>query len=127
MESLLFLFIFFVALEVFESNWQKSDSFYGVIKNNYQVYKRSIFIFFLLNPTFIYSIYLSYTLNNFSLLMSSIVVLKFVDISFRLHLVNKIDKDEDISNLIPYNLPMNNIFRYINVFIYPTTFILSLL
>ena len=125
MENILYLFIFFIALELFESNWQKADTFYGLIKNNYTAYKKGIFLYFLLNPTFIYSIYLSYSLKNYSFLMTLIIGLKFADISFRLHLMNKIDKDEDITGLIP-DMPMNWMLRYINVFIYPVSFILSL-
>ncbi|MEA3384241.1 MAG: hypothetical protein U9Q20_06200 [Campylobacterota bacterium] len=59
--------------------------------------------------------------------MSSIIVIKFADISFRLHLVNKLDNNEDISSLIPVDIKMTNIFRYLNVFIYPITFILALI
>jgi len=123
----LFLVIVFVALELFESNWQKSDSFYGVIKNNYKVYSKSIFLFILLNPTFFYSIYLALTLNNFGFLMSSIVILKFMDISFRVHLMKKIDYDEDISSLVPIDISMRGILRYINVLIYPITFLFVVL
>ncbi len=124
MENILYLLLFFIALEIFESNWQKADTFYGLIKNNYTAYKKGIFIYLLLNPTFIYSIYLSYSLHNYTFLMTMIIGLKFADISFKLHLMNKIDKDEDISQIIP-DMPMNLMLRYINVFIYPTTFIMS--
>ena len=125
MENVLYLFIFFIALELFESNWQKADTFYELIKNNYTAYKKGLFIYLFLNPTFIYSIYLSYSLHNYSFLMTLIIGLKFADIIFRLHLMNKIDKDEDITQIVP-DMPMNWMLRYINVFIYPTSFILSL-
>ncbi len=118
--------IFFVALEIFESNWQKSDKFLGVIKNNYLIYKRSVFLFILLNPTFFYALYLAISMNNYSFLMNMIIILKFVDISFRLHLCKKIDNDEDISNLIPYDMEYNIFLRYINVLIYPIAFYFSL-
>ena len=127
MENFLLLLAFFIALEIFESNWQKSDTFYGVIKNNYMVYEKGLFYFILLNPTFIYSIYLSYLLQNFGFLMTFIIGLKFADITFRLHLLNKIDRDEDITQIIPIDMPMNNMLRYINVFIYPTTFVMAVL
>ena len=127
METVLFLLIFFIALEVFESNWQKSNTFYGVIRNNYQVYKKSIFLFFILNPTFFYAIYLSFSLNNYSFLMNSIIILKFLDISFRLHIINKMNSNQDISSLIPIDINMTNFFRYLNVLIYPSVFFLSLI
>ena len=126
MTTSLFLVIIFIALELFESNWQKADSFYGVIKNNYKVYSKSILFFIFLNPTFFYAIYLAFTLNNFDFFMNMIIVLKFADISFRLHLMKKIQYDEDITSLIPMDIPMNNFLRYLNVIIYPTTFLFSI-
>ncbi|MCK5111180.1 MAG: hypothetical protein KAQ94_06635 [Arcobacteraceae bacterium] len=122
----LFIFIIiFAGLEVFESNWQKADTFYGVIKNNYIVYQKSLLLYFFLNPTFIYTLFLSFYLNNFTFWMSSIIVLKFADISFRLHLMQKIDKDEPLSDIIPIDMSMNNYLRYINVVIYPLCFIFA--
>lgn len=118
--------VFFAALEVFESNWQKSDTFAGVIKNNYQIYKKSIFLFILLNPTFIYALYLAISMNNYSFLMNMIIILKFADISFRLHLSRKIEMEEDLSTLVPQDMEYNFVLRYINVVIYPVTFYFSL-
>jgi len=125
METIYFLIIFFVALELFESNWQKADTLFGVLENNYKVYQKGILLFFLLNPTFIYSIYLSISLNNFTFLMNCIIILKFADISLRLHLCNKINKNENIESVIPADFQYNNLIRYINVIIYPTTFFFS--
>lgn len=127
MTTILILVIFFISLEVFESNWQKSNSFYGVIKNNYQVYEKNIFLYFLFNPTFFFSVYLAIIFNNFGFLMSSIIVLKFLDISFRLYLMSKIKNDEDITSLVPMDIEYTSSLRYFNVLLYPATFILSLL
>ena len=127
MTSLLILLVFFTSLEIFESNWQKSDTFYGVIKKNYKVYEKSIFLYFFLNPTFYFSIYLSIKFNNFSFLMSSIVLMKFIDICFRLFLMNKIKNDEDITFIIPMDMRYTFVIRYFNVLLYPTIFFLSLL
>jgi len=124
--SLLTLLLFFIALELFESNWQKSDSFYGVIKNNYQIYDKNIFLFILLNPTFFFSIYLAMKFGNFTFLMSSIIVLKFMDISFRLFLLKKIQNDDDINYLVPLDIKYTFFIRYFNVILYPSTFLLSL-
>ena len=127
MYDLIFLFSLFLALELFESNWQKSDSLYGVIANNYKVYKKSIYLYFLMNPSFFYAIYLSMTLNNFGFWMSLIIVLKFADIATRLSILSKIDRDEDISNVLPLDIPMNIYFRYMNLFIYIPALIFAFL
>lgn len=127
MTTIFILYIFFISLEIFESNWQKADSFYGVIKNNYKIYEKNIFLFILLNPTFFFAIYLSMKFNNFGFLMSSIIIMKFADICFRLFLMKKIHNDEDISHLVPVDIPYSFALRYFNVAVYPTMFFLSLL
>lgn len=118
------LFILFIAIEIFESNWQKSDTLYGVIANNFAVYQKSIILFFLLNLSFIYAIFLVIYLQNNSFLMLSIVGIKFLDIAFRLNLMTKISQNYPIEEILP-NIKMNFIFRYINVIIYPITFIFA--
>lgn len=80
-----------------------------------------------MNPTFFYSLYLAITLNNFSFWMSSIIVLKFVDISMRLHILKKIDNDEDIKELIPLDIPMNIYLRYMNIIIYIPALIFAII
>lgn len=118
------LFIIFVAIEIFESNWQKSDSLYGLIYNNYSVYKTNIFLFFLLNASFIYSIFLVIYLQNNSFLMLSIIGVKFLDISLKLNLMKKIDNEIPLEEVLP-NIRMTLLYRYLNVLIYPITFLFS--
>jgi len=125
MTTIIVLSVLFVCLELFESTWQKADTFYGVIKNNYNIYEKNIFIYFLFNPTFFFSLYLSMQFNNYGFLMSSIIVLKFLDISFRLLLMEKIQKNEDVSYLIPIDIEYSMLLRYFNVLLYPMTFILT--
>jgi len=115
------LFLIFIALELFESNWQKSDTLHGVLHNNYSIYQKGIIYFFLLNPSFIYSIFLVIFLQNNGFLMLSIVGLKFLDIAFKLNLLTKMSQGIDLQEIMP-NIQMNFIFRYMNALIYPITF-----
>ncbi len=125
MIELLIFLIVFIGLEIFESTWQKADTFYGVIKNNYKVYQKSLLLYFLANPTFVYVLFLSFYLNNFTFWLSTIVVIKFADISFRLYLLQIIDKDESISTIVLADMDMNNYLRYMNVVIYPLGFLFA--
>lgn len=119
------LFFIFIALELFESNWQKSDTLYGLINNNFLIFKKNIFLYFLLHLTFFYTIYLSFSLNNFTFWMSSILIIKFLDISFKLSLMQKLSKGMSIEEIIPFNIPMTIVFRYMNVVIYPLSFLFA--
>jgi len=126
MDTIIFLFSLFIVLELFESNWQKSDTLYGLLNKNYLVYKKNMFLYFIMNPTFLFSLYLAITLNNFGFWMSSIIVLKFLDISMRLNIMNKIDKNEDITTLVPMDIDMNIYLRYMNLIIYIPALIFAL-
>lgn len=116
----------FILLEIFESNWQKAPTLHGVMYNNYAMYQKSVLFYFLINPTFIYSLFLSFYLNLFNFWMSSIIVIKFIDIAFRLHIISKLTKGFELNEFIPIDINMNNVYRYLNVIIYPLSFLFSL-
>ncbi|APW66451.1 hypothetical protein LPB137_11595 [Poseidonibacter parvus] len=124
MDFITLLFIFIV-LELFESTWQKSPTLHGLVLNNFHIYKKNIFLYFILHPTFIFTIFVSLYLNNFGLWMSSILIIKFLDISFKLNLMKKLSSGLDISEIITFNVNMTPLFRYMNVLIYPVSFIFA--
>jgi hypothetical protein len=124
--DILSLFLIFIALEFFESNWQKSDTLYGLIKNNFSIFQKNIFLYFLLHLTFFYTIFLSFYLNNFSFWMSSILIIKFLDISFKLTLMQKLSSGKEIEEIMPMDVKMTIVFRYMNVLIYPLSFLFAM-
>ena len=124
--TILPLFFIFILLEVFESTWQKSNTLHDLILKNYLVYKKNIFLYFILHLTFFYTIFLSFYLNNFTFWMSSILVIKFFDISFKLTIMKKLSDGIDLLDIIPMNINMTNVFRYMNELIYPLSFIFSM-
>lgn len=123
--EILSLFLIFVALEFFESKWQKSDTLYGLLNNNFQIFQKNIFLYFLLHVTFFYTIFVSFYLNNFSFWMSSILIIKFLDISFKLSLMKKLSNGTNIEEIIPFNMTMIPILRYMGVIIYPLSFLFA--
>ncbi len=123
--EILSLFLIFVALELFESKWQKSDTLYGLLNNNFQIFQKNIFLYFLLHVTFFYTILVSFYLNNFSFWMSSILIIKFLDISFKLSLMKKLSNGTNIEEIIPFNMTMVPILRYMGVIIYPLSFLFA--
>ena len=123
--DILSLLLIFIAVEIFESNWQKSDSMYGLISNNFTMYQKSIFLYFTLHLSFFYTIFVSIYLNNFSFWMSSILVIKFLDIAFKLNMMQKLSNGLAIEEVMPINIKMTPIFRYMNVLMYPLSFIFA--
>ena len=123
--DLILLLIIFISLELFESNWQKADSLHGLILNNFYLYQKNLLVYFSFHISFIYTIFLCFYLNNFSFWMSSILIVKFLDISFKLSMLKKLSQGEEIMNVMPMNIKMTPIFRYMNVIIYPLSFIFA--
>ena len=121
--SLVFIFI---VLEFFESYWQKSETLYGFINNNFLLFKKNIFLYFILHLSFLYTIFLSLYFNNFGFWMSSIFIIKFVDISLKLSIMKKLLNGINIEEIIPMNINMSPILRYFNVVVYPLTFLFAI-
>jgi hypothetical protein len=124
MEITLLLFIF-VLLELFETTWQKSNTLHQLLQNNFFIFKKNIFLYFIFHPSFFYTIFLSFYFNNFGFLMSSILILKFFDISFKLTLMKNLLNGKDINELLQINVTITPFFRYLNVIIYPLTFLFA--
>ncbi|UTJ06040.1 hypothetical protein [Arcobacter roscoffensis] len=125
MEYLLLLTVF-ILLEFFESKWQKADTLHGLILNNFYLFKQNIFLYFSMHVTFFYTMFLCFYLNNFGFWMSSILIIKFLDITFKLSMMKKLLNGSTLEEVMPLNIQMSNIFRYMNVIIYPTSFIFAL-
>lgn len=119
------LFIIFILIELFESKWQKSQTLHGVLLNNLFIYKKNIFLYFLFNTGFIYSIFLTVYLDNYSFMMLSIVFIKFFDIGLRLSIIQKINDGIQLNEIIP-DIEMKPLYRYLNVITYPLTFLFSI-
>jgi len=127
MTNIYILISVLIFLELFESTWQKAPNLFGMMNNNYVIFQKNIFTYFLLNPTFIYSMFLAFYLNLFNFWMSSIIVMKFVDISFRLHIITKMGQGIELNQILPLDINMNNYFRYLNAVIYPLSLIFAVI
>ena len=123
--DLITLLILFMAVELFESNWQKHESLHGLIYNNFSIYQRNIFLYFILHVSFFYAIFLSIYLNKFDFYILSIIGIKFLDVALKLTMMQKLSQDVDINEIMPINMKMTPLFRYFNVLVYPATFAIS--
>lgn len=123
--DLILLLIIFISLELFESNWQKADSLHGLILNNFYLYQKNLLLYFSFHTSFIYTIFLCFYLNNFGFWMSSILIIKFLDISFKLSMMKKLSNGEELVNVMPMNIKMTSIYRYMNALIYPLSFVFA--
>lgn len=119
------LLLIFMAVELFESNWQKHESLYGLIYNNYLIYKKNIFLYFILHASFFYALAVTIYLNNFNFWMASIVIVKFLDMAVKLNMMQKLSSGLEIHEVMPMNVKMTPLFRYFNVLLYPFCFAMA--
>jgi len=115
-------------MEFFETKWQKADSLDKLLLKNYFLYKsEGIFGYLLVNLSFFYAIGVAFFLNNFVFWIDLIVVFKFMDISMKLYIFQKIDNEgEDVLyEFFPQNISMQEL-TYLNMSIYVTSMFIAL-
>ncbi len=127
MQEIYLELIILVIFEWYESTWQKATTLRGILSNIYTRYQQGIFYFLFSHPSFYYLLYLGlkYDLTNFWFL--SILFFKFMDISYKLVIVKKIEENA-LSEVLPAPLDMNISpwMGYINIVLYPALFLLAL-
>ncbi|MBE0498856.1 MAG: hypothetical protein IBX43_06385 [Campylobacterales bacterium] len=84
----LLLFILFIAAELFEMLWQKSQTLLQMLEKIYSYYQRSPYLLYLMHPSYIFSLYLLF-ISDFSLWIAAIVAIKSLDIVFKILLIHK--------------------------------------
>lgn len=120
--------IVLVILEIFEISWQRGKNFRDYVSSLFAFYKKGVIFFILLHPTLYFVIFAQIALQNYSLLASSLVIIKFLDLSFKISLMDKIYNNKDLGNFEPllkgnYNIPTG--FKFIGIIIYPTLFLFA--
>jgi len=126
LENFIVLLAILIGFELFESNWQKSDTFYGLLGNNYLIYRKNIFLYIIMHPAFFFMLYFSIA-HYIDLWIGSIVVMKFIEISLKLNMMQKIDNNESMENIMPVNVQITPSLRYMNVLLYSSAFVFSIL
>ncbi len=112
--------VIYIAFELYEVQWQKADTMQGMLFRMYHYYKRSIFVFLLMHPTFYFAasfmIFTHY--NIYALLLFAI---KSADIATKLILMKQIFIDKEVSSEMSMMLqtPIHWMLPYIGLTVYP--------
>ncbi|WP_458699957.1 hypothetical protein ACKGJI_09015 [Sulfurospirillum sp. 1307] len=114
-----------IFLEFFEFYWQKGNDFRDYVKNLFFFYNKGVIFFILLHPSLYFVIFAQLYFNQYSLLASSIIVIKVLDITTKISLMDKLYKNRDLGNFkemfkVNYAIPLP--FKLIGVVLYPTLF-----
>ena len=89
MEILLQIIFFMVLLEVLELYLHRADTLSILIDKLYTYYNQSIFIFFLVHPTFYYVLGVLLYFDAFNFYSIIILILKTFDLFFKIELIRQ--------------------------------------
>jgi hypothetical protein len=123
-EVKLFLLIL-IFLELFEFSWQKGTNFQEYVKNLFSFYNRGVILFILLHPTLYFVIFVQMYFDNFSLLATSITLIKVLDIGTKISFMDKLynkKKLGDFEVLLKENYAIPLPFKMLGLILYPTLF-----
>lgn len=112
--------LFFVLLEVYEVQWQKANTLIGMLARMYEHYKKSIFIFLVMHPTFYFATAFM-VMTDFNIYAVTLFCIKAIDIAMKIALIKKVFIDKEMSTELTLALvaPMNKYLPYIGVLAYP--------
>ena len=108
-------------LELFEAAMQRADTLYGVIGKLYIWYKKSIFAFFLIHPSFYFVLFVVVITNVLNIYMILILTFKIFDLFYKIELIKTIFIKQkvpaDLSAMLEWKIP--SWFFFLGVTLYP--------
>ena len=89
--------IIMIVLELMEASLQNAKTLGGMIEKLYAYYNKSIFLFFMIHPTFYFILFVSTYLNLLNFYIIAILLIKTFDMFFKIELIKQryIQKDMD--------------------------------
>lgn len=119
--------ILFIAAEIFEISWQKSPTLLSMLEKIYGYYQKSPYLLYLMHPSYIFALYLFY-LSNYNLWILAILMIKSIDIIFKVQLIQKHFVLDELSEEMKamLKLPLHPIMLTMGLMIYPYLLYLAL-
>ncbi len=119
-ENIFIYMIIYVVLEVYEVQWQKAQTIMGMLARMYEQYKKSVFLFLIMHPTFYFAIWfmLETDYNVYALTLFSF---KAADIITKMFLIKKVFIDRDLDEQMQLSLftPIGPYLPYVGAILYP--------
>ncbi len=129
MENILTFVAILVVLELFEAYMQKADTLYGVVERLYVWYRKSIFAFFLMHPSFYFVLFVVVVTDMLNLYMILILTFKVFDLFYKIELIKSIfirqNVPADLSAMLEWKIP--SWFFLMGVGLYPPLLFYALL
>ncbi len=127
MSIVVFYIALYIAFELFEVWWQKSDTLYGVLEKIYRYYQKSIFVLLLIHPTFYLLVYLMMA-SGYDIYIQIALGLKLSDIALKILFIQKVfikqEVDEEFRMML--EMKMEWYMLYFGVIFYPVLIYLGM-
>ena len=119
MENIYIIILLYIALELFEVQWQKAETLMGVLGNLYRYYKKNIFLFFLMHPTFYVGIGIA-MISDLALSAIALIFIKTMDIATKIILIQQVFEKQELNAEISGMLlqPLHPAMLYLSVVVY---------
>jgi len=119
MENIYLLIILYIALELFEIQWQKADTIMNVLGQLYRYYHKNLILFFMMHPTFYFGIALA-MITDFSFSALALVFIKTVDMATKILLIQQVFEKKELSVEMSAMLlsPLSPLMPYLSVAVY---------
>ena len=89
MEMVIKIIMLLILLELLELYFQKADTLSEMIERLYGYYRKSVFLLFLVHPTFYYVLGVLFYFDAFNFYGITIIVLKTFDILFKIEMIKQ--------------------------------------
>jgi len=91
------LIVALVLAELFEAITQRSDTLLDMLKKLYSYYDKSIFLFFMMQPSFYVILFASLSTGVLNVSMVFLLALKIFDMFYKMELIKKVFMEQNIS------------------------------
>ena len=128
MDYALLIFITYLILELIEINLTLSITLKGILEKHYRYYKKSIILFLLMQPTYVFSLFIL-LYSDFSSSAIILIVVKTIDIYTKIELIEQIFIKEEIPLHLKtmLDIKLQIFLPFLNILIYPPLVFLAIL
>lgn len=120
MEILTQLIIIMIVLELIEANLQKAGTLEEMIEKLYVYYNKSVFLFFIIHPSFYFVLFVSLYLNVLNFYIIAILTIKVFDMFFKIELIRqryiRKNMDEELKEM--FTMKLAPWMGFLGVFMY---------
>ena len=109
MENVLLLTLILLLAELLEAYIQRSETLFGVLEKLYAYYKKSIFLFFLIQPGFYFILFVVLVTGVLNISMIFLLAIKVFDIFYKIELIKKVfiirEVSPEIAQMLEWKIP----------------------